>query len=370
MKVPEPYEARLKALRKKLTAQKLGALLVFRPENRRYLSGFEAEDTQIDESSGCLLITARRQYLLTDFRYETEARRQAVGFDVRLYQGGAARTAAELVRRARAELVGFEEDIVTVQAHQQLEEALDDRTAVPAAGLVEELRVIKDKREIRLMTKALRITEEALARTWAWLEPGRNEIETARFLEEAMLDLGAEGTAFESIVASGPNAALPHAVPGLRRIKEGEPVIFDCGARYKGYRADMTRTIFLGKPKPFFKTIYSLVRRAQTAAIKGIKPGMMTDAADALARDVIDAGGYGPQFGHSLGHGVGLATHEKPSLSRLRATRLEPGMVVTIEPGVYLEGRGGVRLEEMALITERGVKILNRDQTFYDWSSE
>ena len=218
------------------------------------------------------------------------------------------------------------------------------------------------------MTKALRITEAAFAETAAFIKPGKTEIELSRFFYDAVLRHGGEGLAFDTIAASGPNAALPHAEPTNRRIKTGETVIIDCGAKYKGYSADMTRTIILGKPKPWIKEIYSTVRQAQLLALKGLRPGMRTDAADALARDYIEKSGYGPKFGHSLGHGVGLATHEAPRLSRLRPTELEPGMVVTVEPGIYLEGRGGVRLENMALITPKGVRVLNRDQTFYPWA--
>ncbi|MEW5723001.1 MAG: M24 family metallopeptidase [Thermodesulfobacteriota bacterium] len=218
------------------------------------------------------------------------------------------------------------------------------------------------------MTRALRITEAALAETVAALRPGLTEIEAARFLEEAMRRRGAEGPAFETTMASGPNAALPHATPGSRKIREGETVIIDCGAKVNGYRADMTRTVVLGRPQPWVREIYELVRRAQLAAIKAIGPGVMSDAVDTAARDPIIQAGYGPNFGHALGHGVGLATHEAPSLSQSRPSLLEVGMIVTVEPGIYLEGRGGVRLEEMVLVTRTGAKVLNRDQTFYHWS--
>jgi len=190
----------------------------------------------------------------------------------------------------------------------------------------------------------------------------------ADYLEKNMLQLGAEGPAFPSIVASGPNAALPHAVPTKKRIRTGETVVIDCGAKYQGYCADLSRTIVLGGARPWIRKIYRLVRQAQIAAIRGLRPGLGSDQADALAREIIETGGFGPQFGHALGHGVGLATHEAPSLSKFRPAPLQPGMIVTVEPGIYLEGRGGVRLEEMVLITEKDARLLNRDKHFYDWT--
>ena len=349
-----------------MSEENLNGYLVFRPENRRYLSGYTAKDTQLDESSGFLFITPRRQFLITDFRYQIQAMKEAQGFEVVLYQTGPAQTAAGLAGRYNIRSLGFEEEIMSVKFHRQLVENLANAQPVPVA-LVERLRAVKDADEIKSITKALRLIEKVLQRTWDYLTPGKSEIEIARFIDSAMKEYGAEEPAFETIVASGPNAALPHAVPTGRKIKEGETIVIDCGALLNGYRSDITRTIVLGQPEPWIMQIYSVVRQAQNAAIAGIKAGMMSDQADALARDVIDSAGYGPYFGHSLGHGVGLATHEMPSLSKNRPGRLEADMVVTVEPGIYLEGKGGVRLEQMVRITENGCKVINRDGTFYDW---
>ena len=368
MNVPEPFAGRLIEVRRRMKARGLSALIVLRPENRCYLSGYTAEDSQLDESSGCLYLSARRQVLLTDFRYKTQAETEAKGFDVVIHTSGPVQELARLARHHHR-VIGFEEDITTVRFHRLLREEIPNAELNPVSGLVEELRSIKDSLEVKRITRALGITEAALRSTWKFLEPGRTELEVARFLESTMKELGADELAFESIVASGPNAALPHAVPSGRRIREGETIVFDCGARRNQYRSDMTRTIILGRPKPWIREIYTIVRQAQLAAIRGMKPGMMTNEVDALARSVIEDAGYGPYFGHGLGHGVGLATHEFPSLSRLRPTRLEPGMVVTVEPGIYLEGRGGVRLEEMVLVTPQGARVLNKDQTFYDWEA-
>jgi len=367
MALKEPFASRIAALRRKMARNELAALLVTRPENRRYLSGYAAMDPQLDESSGCLLITRRGQYLLTDFRYRIQAEKEALGYQVQVYQSGPAQLLARQLKRLGITRMGFEEDQLTFKAHRLLEEAAQPLDLRPMSGLVEELRAIKDRSEIRRITRALRITEDALTQTLDFMKPGRSEIEVARYLEQTMVDLGAEGPAFESIVASGPHAALPHATPTQRKIRPGETIIIDCGARAKGYNADMTRTVVLGAPKPWIKRIYRVVRQAQRLAIRGIKPGLTTDQADALARDCIEQAGYGPNFGHSLGHGVGMATHEAPALSRSQHIPLQPGMIVTVEPGIYLEGQGGVRLEEMILITEKGNRLLNRDKSFYDW---
>jgi len=367
MSAKEIHSERLKRLRREMVRTGLSALFISRPENRRYMSGFEAADEQLDESSGRLLITGRRAYLLTDSRYEIQAVREAPDYEVVIYRVSPVQTLAQLAKRHRVERMGFEVDHLTVAFHQEMRRLMKGVSLQPANGQVEKLRQIKDPAEVRLMVRALRITEEALSRTYAFLKPGRTELETARFFEEAMVNLGAEGPAFKTIVASGPNAAMPHAVPTNRRIKASETVIIDCGAMVRGYRADMTRTLILGQARPWTKKIYRTVRQAQLRALGGIRAGLTTDQADALAREVIDEAGYGDYFGHALGHGVGLATHEAPALSRMRPAKLEPGMVVTVEPGIYLPGRGGVRLEEMVLITEKGSRLLNRDRNFYEF---
>ena len=369
MNIQKPFSERLAKLRKDMTRAGCSALLISKPENRRYLSGFTAHDTQLDESSGRLLVTKKNQYLLTDFRYEIQASREAKGFTIIIYKAGFAADLARLIKKHRTRVLGFEEIHTTVAAHRELAESLTGVKLLPLTGLVENLRRIKDDSEVRRIVRALRITEEALARTVSFLKPGMTEIKAARYLEDTMVELGAEGPAFSSIVASGPNAALPHAVPGNRRIKEAETIVFDCGAQYNGYGADMTRTIILGTPRPWIKKMYQTVRAAQLAALRSIKPGLTSLEADALARDVIEEAGYGDYFGHALGHGVGLATHEAPSLSRLRDDVLEAGMIVTVEPGIYIEGRGGVRLEEMILLRQNGNRLLNRDKSFYDFNA-
>ena len=366
MTLKEPYKTRLGLLRKSLADLNLSAFLVSHPENRRYLSGYSATDSQLDESSGFLLITPRQQLLLTDFRYEIQARQEAPGYKIVIYKRGLAAEISRLVKHYKLQRVGFESAHMIYRNY----ELLKDQTEAlwqPVVGQVENLRVRKDATELKAINKSLRITEKAFQLTLEHLKPGLMEVEAARFLDETMLKLGADEPAFDTIMASGPHAALPHAVPTIRKIKEGEPIVIDCGAKRNGYSADMTRTVILGTPPPWLKNIYQIVRQAQLAAIAALRPGMATSEADAIARRHITEHGFGPHFGHSLGHGVGLATHEAPALSQFRSTVLEPGMVVTVEPGIYLGGRGGVRLEEMVTITETKARVMNKDHFFYKW---
>ena len=360
---------RLKRLRSAMRKARLSALWITCPENRHYLSGYTASDPQLNESSGSLLITLRNQYLLTDSRYEIQATREAKDYQIIRYQSDVIGTLGSLIRKSRTARLGFEGDRVTVTVYNKMAELLKGVETISVTGMVESLRLIKDLTEIRKMVRALRITETALEKTVQFMKPGLTEKEVAHNLEENMTALGAEGLAFETIVASGPNAALPHAVPSNRRIRESETIVIDCGATYSGYRADLTRTILLGTPKRWIKEIYQIVQKAQQNALKTIRPGITSAQADTSARKIIEEAGYGSNFGHALGHGVGLATHEAPSLSQTRPVELKEGMVVTVEPGIYIAGRGGVRLEEMVLLKKNGCKLLNKNRTFYHFAS-
>jgi len=237
----------------------------------------------------------------------------------------------------------------------------------PMKGLVEGLREIKDDTEIRALEAASNLMSRILGEVIPRLEPGRREREIAWEIEELAREGGAEGLAFPSIVASGPNSALPHAVPTGRRIREREPITLDVGVRIDGYCCDMTRTLFLGEPTPLFRKVYRIVREAQRAALERVRPGVESTSPDAIARQIIRDAGYGEYFGHGLGHGVGLAPHERPRLGPDKPVRLRSGMVVTVEPGIYLPGKGGVRLEQMVVVEESGARILTRDKHFYDF---
>jgi Xaa-Pro aminopeptidase len=364
---PNPPQAgRLALLQARLADEGVDALLVSRPENRRYLSGFQADDAALSESSGHLLVTAEKAFLLTDFRYQEEAAEEAPGFEVRVYPKGLADLLAEILPGEGIKRLGFESDYLVHDAVIRLTRALDGIEALPTLEIVSDLRAVKDDQEVEAIEASLAVIEEVVDGLMARLEPGMTEREAAWWVAESLWKRGAD-EAFETIIASGPNAAKPHARPSDRRLKEGETIIIDAGARLDGYCSDITRTAWLGPPSEKFKQVYAIVRRAQLAAIEGIRAGLAANRADALAREVIEAAGFGQAFGHSLGHGVGLAAHEAPSLSSLKATPLTAGNITTIEPGIYLPGWGGVRLEVMSLVTEDGCRVLGGLERFYNF---
>jgi Xaa-Pro aminopeptidase len=232
---------------------------------------------------------------------------------------------------------------------------------------VEDLREVKDKEEVRAMEASADLMSDILAEVFRKLKPGITEKKIAWQIEGLAREGGADSLAFPSIVASGPNSALPHAVPTNRKIRAREPITFDVGVKLDGYCCDMTRTLFIDGPVPRLKEIYKTVRKAQLAGLAEIHPGVDSSGPDATAREIIRLAGFGDFFGHSLGHGVGLATHEKPRLGPEKPVKLKEGMVVTVEPGIYVPRLGGVRLEEMVVIEKRGVRVLTRDDHFYDF---
>ncbi len=358
-------ENRLDALRSKMIERKIEALLVSSPTNRRYFSGFQAEDTMINESSGVLFITLKKQFLLTDSRYVLAAEKEAPDFEVVNYAKGLAKTLKSLRVVKKGIPIYFEAEFMSVALLTKLQEYLPHWEALPFD--LDEPRAVKSPAEIKTVAKALAITEEALESMWERLEPGISEREAAHFLESEFRRLGAEGPSFETIVASGPNGALPHATPGTRKIKEGDLIIVDCGARYNGYCADISRTKFIGsKPQKWQREIYQIVREAQLRAIEALAPGVRASDVDDIARGFIEKAGYGQYFGHGLGHGVGLDIHEAPSLSPRNKEPLKAGEIVTVEPGIYLPRKGGVRLEELVLITAQGSRLLNKNKYFYN----
>ena len=367
------WQERLTALRALLRERGLDALLVSCPENRRYLSGFSAGDSHLNESSGFLFISQEAAVLLTDFRYRDWAQAEAPNFEVRVYRQGLAKELIALVQEVGSSRVGFEASFLVYGAYDKIcreaEGAGLSAAWLPQENLVEQLRAVKDPEEVKLIRQSLAITERVLVQCGAALRPGLTEREVAWRLEQALREAGAEAPSFPPMVAAGPNAARPHHQPGERPLQAGEPIIIDMGAVYQGYCSDMTRTFYLGEPDARFKEIYRIVRQAQVAAEKGLRAGLTTVEADALAREMITAAGYGEAFGHSLGHGVGLAVHEHPSLSPVpeRAVPLQAGMITTVEPGIYLPEWGGVRLEDMVLIQPDGARLLNQDRTFFDF---
>jgi Xaa-Pro aminopeptidase len=361
----------MKKLREKLEASSLDTLWIIQPENRRYLSGFKAEDGQLTESSGSLLITGTASLLVTDSRYTTEAETEAVDFEVVTLKKGIANGVPELLIRLGTKRLGFDENHVTWGLHQEVAKKLKKLSPpvrlFPLKGLVEKLREVKDKDEVRAMQASSDLMSDILAEIFAKLRLGLTEKQLAWQIESLAREGGADGLAFPSIVASGPNSALPHAVPTDRKIRAREPITFDVGVKVDGYCCDMTRTIFLDGPTPKFRKIYKTVRQAQLAALKQIRPGLKSTLPDSTARQIIRDAGFGDYFGHSLGHGVGLATHEGPRLGPEKPVELKQGMVVTDEPGIYIPRQGGVRLEEMVVIEKNGARILTRDDHFYDF---
>ncbi len=348
--------SRLDRIRERLDQANVDALLVTNPDNRRYASGFSG-------SNGWLLITADDSTpprLATDFRYLEQAAQESPEFEVVNMKGGMEKWWAEFASPLGRGRLGFESHDVTVAAHKQLRDvnaklpARQRPALVQTDQIVERVRGRKDEAEIALLRQAVELTDDAFAHARQTMQPGWTERRVSWEIEQYARSNGADGMAFESIVAAGPWGARPHARPRNEPISEGEPIVIDMGARYGGYCADMTRTFVLGECDETFPRIYDIVLAAHETAAQMVEPGMSGKDADQLARQVIVDAGYGEQFGHGLGHGVGLQIHERPYLGTTSKDELEPGMVITIEPGIYLPEWGGVRIEDMGLLDEDG----------------
>ena len=349
---------RLARLREKLKENSLDAFLVSSPENRRYLSGFTG-------SAGYLFISREDAVLATDFRYVEQAGQQAPGFRVER-TGASLSWLPEVASAASASRVGFEAEVMTVGTHSSflkaVEEATGDKdlTLVQTSDLVDKIRATKYEDELALLTRAIEITDRALDEVGPAVEPGMTEAQVAWDLEKSMREQGAEAMAFDIIVGAGPNGALPHHRADDTVIREGQPVVIDMGAAYEGYCADLTRTIFVGEPDDTFKKVYSTVLRAQLAAEEQVRAGMTGEETDAISRDIIAEAGYGDAFGHSLGHGVGLAVHEYPRVGPRAADVLEDNMVFTVEPGIYLPEWGGVRIEDIVVMESGRARVISK----------
>jgi Xaa-Pro aminopeptidase len=352
-----------------LRRKKLDAFLVSQPENRRYLSGYSAPDHGIGESSGLLLIPAKGDpCLLTDFRFKIQAEAEAAFLPVVLYPKGLLALLKELLPDLKIRSLGFESDYTLYSVAEKLK-ALGEKIGVqcvPTTGLVEELRLIKDEDELARLRLSVALNEKVFDEVYSSLSPGRTERDVALIIEATMRRMGAESPSFNTIVASGSNSALPHAVPGPVSIDGDRPLMIDMGLVLDGYCSDMTRTFVLGKPDDLFYGVHRLVRRAQLAGLAAIRAGGVAASVDKIARDIIASDGYGEAFGHSLGHGVGLAVHEEPRLSSRNRKQLKAGMVVTVEPAIYIPGWGGVRLENMVVVCEDGCELLNKNLTGLD----
>ncbi|MBA7618199.1 Aminopeptidase YpdF [subsurface metagenome] len=346
-------KGRIEKLRHKLAEAGLDAILVSQGENRRYLSGFTG-------SAGFLLISEGKAIQATDFRYVEQAQGQAPDFEIFQIQGELPVWLPDLASSLNVKRIGFEAGNISFSTYRRLAATMDEKRLVPTEEMVESLRAVKDERELELITRAVELTDDAFEAIAPRISPGMKEKEVAWEIEKLLREKGSESLPFPSIVASGPNAALPHATPSERPILDGEPVVIDIGARIEGYCSDLSRTICPGNKDKTFAKVYDLVLGAQLTAIATIEAGMSGEQADALARTVIEQGGYGEAFGHGLGHGVGLAPHEQPRLGRGSSTVLSDGMVFTIEPGIYVKGWGGVRIEDLAVMEKGKVRVLSK----------
>lgn len=346
---------RLAQVRSLLAEWEADGLLIGGPANRRWLSGFTG-------SNAWLLVTAEQAWLSTDFRYFEQAQIQAPLFTLSKMEGGD-RTPAGMLQESGISRVVLESDFMTIYMLKTLQEKMErDISWVARKQTIEPLRVVKSPAELDLMRRAAAIGDLAVAKTGALARPGISERALAWELEKVMREAGADGPAFDVIVASGPNSALPHHHPGDRLLQPGDGIVVDIGALVDGYRSDLTRSFFLGEePSDEYMEIYNLVAHAQENVLNNVRAGMTSKEIDALARDIINDAGHEEHFGHGLGHGVGLDIHEEPRLSHyLEETEIPAGAVFTVEPGVYLPGRFGVRIEDLVLLREDGPELLSQ----------
>lgn len=351
---------RIPDLRAQLRERGLGAVLITHPSNRFYLSGFRAGDTPPDESAGALLVTGERSYLVTAPLNVEQAKAQAESFEIVPRGQHLDETLATLLREHEIRRLGYEEDALLVRTYHALANRLGAEVElVPVGGLASDLRVVKSEDEIAKIAAAAKITDQAFEAVWPRMSPEHTERQVAWELAREMHDRGADDVAFPVIVASGPNGARPHHEPTDRPIGEGLPITIDMGARLDGYNADLTRTVILGEPTARSREVYAVVLRAEEAALAGIAAGITGAAADSLARDVIVAAGFGDFFPHGLGHGIGVRVHEAPRAGQTAPDPLPLGATLTIEPGIYIPDWGGVRIEDLVVVEEAGVRQLS-----------
>lgn len=338
-----------------MAQNKLDAFLITDDHNRRYLTGFTG-------SSGNLLITPQNQYIVTDFRYFEQVSRQAPDWQLWKQKMKLHQATSDLLQEVKPKKIGFESKGLTVHDWQFYRKKAPHLSWFPTDDLVHRIRGIKNAQEISAIAKAQSITDQAATYLPRLIEPGKTEKQVAWELEKQLRDLGTDRIAFEIIVASGPNSALPHYRPGSRVIQENEMVLVDFGATWNGYHSDMTRTYFTGEPTERYQQIYLIVLQALEKVQQTIRAGFGLKAGDAVARELIKAAGYGDNFGHGLGHGVGLQIHEIPRMSYRTAETeiLAANHVVTIEPGIYIPEWGGIRIEDLALITPDGVELFTK----------
>ena len=357
-------EKRITGVKNILLQNKIDTFMLLSEENRRYLSGFRGHDTQFDESAGALFISEAGLILATDSRYVEQASKEAPLYEIVCCKKGLSKQINSILKSLGTKRLGFESIRISHLEYKKIERRIKSSglkvKLIETENIVEGLRAIKDNKEIESIKKALSIAESVYLQILDSITPGITEKEAAWLIEKGMREAGAESVSFPTIVASGPNSALPHAIPSDRAFKEGEPILFDWGARVNGYCSDISRTIIIGRPDELFIKVYKTVLDAQQKAIKAIRPGISSKSVDETARKHIESMGFGKRFGHGLGHGTGLSVHELPRLSPLRDSVLEPRMVFTVEPGIYIPGWGGVRLENMVVVRDGEAELLNK----------
>ncbi len=342
-------QIRINTLKQRMKEQGVTALLVTKRENVRYCTGFTG-------SSGAVLVALGKSLLITDFRYKVQAGLETAGVEILIQKKDFPAALQEAAAKEGVDIIWFDESSLTIEALKKLR-----KQGLRLKGhrdLVGELRQQKDKQELKSIREAIRRAEESFRELKKYIRPGARERDLAIRLEFLMREKGARKAAFDSIIASGKNGAMPHATVTERRIKTGDMVTFDFGAEADGYFCDITRTYCIGRPTALQREIHALVHKAQETAIRKVRTGVSCKAVDAGARDVIREAGHGEHFGHGTGHGVGLMVHESPVVSPLSRDEVKQDMIFTVEPGVYVPGWGGVRIEDMVLVTGSGAKVL------------
>ena len=348
---PTEFETRRRDIAARLPELKADCLLVSSPANVRYLTGFAG-------SNGLVLLTRSETHFFTDPRYATTAR-QSISAKVHIVKGPMIPGVAAIIKRKRLKKIGFESGWTQYDAFLRLKESLPlAASPVPVGRIIEERRMLKSASEIDSIRRSVNINSEALARVLKRVRPGVRELDVAAELEFQMKMLGAELPAFDTIVAAGPHSALPHAHPTEHRIGANELLLIDMGARLEGYCSDMTRVVHLGRPPKRIRDLYQAVLDAQLAGIAAVRAGATAGEVDAATRNVLKKKKLDKAFVHSTGHGLGLEIHEGPRLGKNEGTRLQAGMTITIEPGVYIEGLAGIRIEDTVLVTNNGCEVL------------
>jgi Xaa-Pro aminopeptidase len=347
------FVSRRKKLRKLVRQAQAEALLVTNFKNVTYLTGFTGDDSY-------LLATLEDETLVTDMRYTTQLAEECPGLALEVRPPGLSmlKAVTKALKRAKIERLGIEGTSATVAFQQSLAKALPDLQIVVTENLVERLRIVKDKDEIEATRVACQQARRAFDVVRAAMTPNMTELDVAAELEYQARRFGAKALSFPPIVAVGPRAALPHATPTSRQLSESDFTLIDWGANSGLYMSDLTRIVVTGRISPKLRKIYAVVLKAQLAAIDAIRPGLTGEQVDRVARRIITRAGYGKAFGHGLGHGTGLEIHEAPRLAVGQKTKLRPGMIVTVEPGVYVPGWGGVRIEDDVLVTRTGHEVL------------